>query len=283
MPDYWLDFNDKWNYHDPEFTEKVFRDILKNASGKGLEYVLQLKTQIARTFSLRNKFDKAHALLDEVQAAMPKGSLVEVRYLLERGRTFNSAKQPEKALLLFSEASALAQKLGADFFTIDALHMLGVAAPQVSRLDWDLKAIETAEHSTDVHAQGWLATLYNNAGWALFDEKRYTESLDLFQKAVPLREQKGDAENLRIAMWCVARVLRALGRTRDALDILRAIHPQAEDGYVDEEIAECLVSLGKPDEAKPYFANAYTRLKDDSSVAEDTSRLARLKELGRSV
>ncbi|MEX1247828.1 MAG: tetratricopeptide repeat protein [Anaerolineales bacterium] len=276
----WHDFNDLWDYGDPAASEATFHAILAEAEGKrDPDFVLQLKTQIARTYSLRGKFDQAHALLDEVESAMAPGSLVDVRYLLERGRTFNSSKQPEKALLLFSNASALAQKLGADFFTVDALHMLGIAAPPEARMDWNLKAIEYAQNSSDERARGWLASLYNNTGWSLFDEKRYEEALDLFQQAIPLREQQGKAEPLSAAKWSVAKVLRVLGRVEEALAMQKALETGEADGFVNEEVGECLLALGKPTEAKPYFVQAYEKLKEIDWVAEDTERITRLKQL----
>lgn len=274
----WHDFNDQWDYSDPAATEAKFRTLLAEAEPtRNQDYILQLKTQIARSLGLQGKFAEAHTLLDQVQAAMAPGSLTEVRYLLERGRAFNSDQQPERALFLFLEASSMAQRLNADFFTVDALHMLAIAAPPQARLDWNLKAIEFARYTADARARGWLATLHNNAGWALFDEGRFAEALEQFESAVPLREQKGEAEPLRVAKWCVARVLRALGRTDEALAIQHAIEPEAEDGFVYEEIAECLLAQDQPAEAKPYFAKAYTLLQKLDWIAEDSARLERLK------
>ena len=62
----WHDFNDLWDYGDPAASEATFRVILAKAEGKrDLEYVLQLKTQIARTYSLRGKFGQAQCRKDE--------------------------------------------------------------------------------------------------------------------------------------------------------------------------------------------------------------------------
>jgi FAD/FMN-containing dehydrogenase/tetratricopeptide (TPR) repeat protein len=278
-PRYWADFNDDWDYNDPAASEAKFRDRLA-AGGLAPERELELKTQIARALGLQSKFEEAHALLDEVQAAQQPGSLAEVRYLLERGRVLNSSKNPEAAMPLFLQASALAQALKADFYTVDALHMLGIAAQPKDRLAWNQKAISAAELS-DEKGRGWLASLYNNTGWALFDEGRYAEALDLFDRAIGLREQQGDAEALRIAHWCVGRTLRALGRLSEALAIQRQLEAGPQDGFVYEELAECLHALGRPAEAAPYFAKAHELLAQMDWIAEDTARLERLQALSR--
>jgi tetratricopeptide (TPR) repeat protein len=172
LPDYWVDFNEQWDYDNPAETEKRFRQLLVDSTkAENQDYLLQLNTQIARTLGLQGKFDEAHSVLGEVEKAMAPGSLVEVRYLLERGRALNSSKRPEAAMPLFLRASNVAQALKADFYTVDALHMLGIAAPQKDQLTWNLKAIEAAQES-DEKGRGWLASLYNNTGWSLFDEQR---------------------------------------------------------------------------------------------------------------
>lgn len=278
LPSYWADFNDEWDYNNPAASEAKFRARLA-AGGLLPDDELQLRTQIARALGLQSKFDDAHTLLDQVKAELQPGSLAEVRYLLERGRVFNSSKKPEAALPLFLQASALAKSLKADFYTVDALHMLGIAAAPKDRLAWNQKAIAAAEGS-DEKGRGWLASLYNNTGWALFDEERYAEALDLFDRAIGLREQQGDAEALRIAHWCVGRTLRALGRVSEALAIQRQLEAGPVDGFVYEELGECLLALGQAETARPYFAKAHAELAKLDWIAEDKARIQRLLELG---
>ena len=53
------------------------------------------------------------------------------------------------------------------------------------------------------------------------------------------------------------------------------------DGYVYEELAECLYALGRLDEAKPYFRRAHELLSKDAWFVEgEAPRLARLAMLG---
>jgi hypothetical protein len=54
------------------------------------------------------------------------------------------------------------------------------------------------------------------------------------------------------------------------------------DGYVFEEIGECLLALNRAVEARPYFAKAYETLSQDEWLRDrEPARLARLKELSQ--
>jgi hypothetical protein len=55
----------------------------------------------------------------------------------------------------------------------------------------------------------------------------------------------------------------------------------SDDGYVCEDMAECLAGLGEMAAARPYYARAHTLLSaDDWLVKNSPSRLQRLQELG---
>ena len=80
--------------------------------------------------------------------------------------------------------------------------------------------------------------------------------------------------------------LRSLQRITQALTLQRcllAMWEQAgeeQDGYVFEEIAECLYALGWVTESQPYFAQAYALLSRDYwLVAQEGTRVERLKQL----
>ena len=209
-----------------------------------------------------------------------------MRYLLERGRVFNSSRQVEQARPLFLEAWAAAQATGEDFYAVDVAHMLGICALPEQQTEWNFKAIHLAEQSSQPRARNWLGPLYNNLGWTLHDQGHHADALDLFDKALAIRRERGQVPETRIAQWAVGRALRSLGRVEEALAIQRdllAEHAQngSKDGYVFEELAECLTLLGHPDEARPSFAQAYAELSQDPWLtAGEPERVARVKELG---
>lgn len=281
-----MDFDALWDYAQPAATEARFRAAWPELAGDPARRT-ELLTQIARAQGLQGRFARAHAILDAAErglaAAGPRAGL---RYLLERGRVFNSAGQPDQARPYFQAAWEQGRAAGEDFYAVDAAHMLAIAAPPAEQVEWNLRALAQAEASADPRAQGWAGSLYNNLGWAYHDQGRYAEALTAFERAVTAREAQGQARETRIARWCVARAQRSLGRWAEALAGQMALLAEAEaaadpDGYIHEELAENLLALGRPAEARPHFARAHALLSADAGLAAQApERLARLRALG---
>lgn len=188
-----IDFDSLWNYDQPAQTESKFRELLPQAEASGdTAYYAELLTQIARTLGLQQKFEAAHQVLDEVEKLLSvAGERPKVRYLLERGRVYNSSKQPDTAKTLFEQAWNLGLSDGYDFFSVDAAHMMAIVSPAEKALEWNLTAVKLAESSSDPKARNWLGSLYNNIGWTYFEEKKYDSALTVFQKALAFRQQAG--------------------------------------------------------------------------------------------
>ncbi len=281
------DFDGEWDYGNPAATEEKFRAILAEMQGRAeAAYRAQLLSQIARAQGLQRHFAEAHVTLDEAGTLLREDMpTARVRCLLERGRVYNSANEPEKARPLFMQAWDLALGAALDAHAVDAAHMLAIVEGGDAALEWNMKALALAESSPDPQARRWRGSLHNNIGWTLHDQAEYDQALAHFHKALVVRREQGDEESIRIARWCIARCLRSLGRTAEALRIQRELEAQAgaagASGYVHEEIGECLLALGQEEEATPHFARAYELLCTDPWLAErEPQRLARLKQLG---
>jgi tetratricopeptide (TPR) repeat protein len=164
--------------------------------------------------------------------------------------------------------------------------MLAIVEPPEQGLAWNMQALDLAERTPDPRAKKWLGSLCNNIGWIYHDAGQFDQALAMFEKALAYREAQGSEREARIARWCVARTLRSLGRVAEALAIQQALleanqRDGATDGYGFEEVAECLLALGRPAEAQVYFARAYAELSRDPWLADsEPERLARLKTLG---
>jgi tetratricopeptide (TPR) repeat protein len=196
-------------------------------------------------------FTAAHETLDEAERLLDRaGPRARVRSLLERGRVINSAGEPERAAPSFVAAWELARTEGEDALAVDAAHMLGIVLPPPSGLEWTRRALALAETSADARARRWQGSLLNNLGWTFHDAGDFATALGLFSRATSWQDEHGTIESRRVARWCVARTLRSLGRVTEALDRQQALHDELttagqEDGFVDEEIGECLLALGR--------------------------------------
>lgn len=272
-----------WDFDDPVSSEGRFRERLATATG---DERLELLTQVARAQGLQRRFDDAHRTLDEVErnigTAAPR---VRVRLLLERGRVYRSGGSGERAIPPFSEALERATDAREAGLAVDAAHMLAITVSDpAERMAWHERGIAMAEATEDPSARRWLPSLRNNLGWSHLDAGRHAEALDQFERALGERRAGGDPKATRIAEWAVARALRALGRLDDALAMQRRLLEEwrAEGGrppYVNEELGECLLALGRETEARPYFAEAYALLSADQGLA--ASQPERLARIGR--
>ncbi len=283
-----LDFDLLWDYDNPAHTERKFRDLLPTAqSSEDTSYYGQLLTQIARTEGLQRKFDDAHRTLNLVQTLLDEANTTtRIRYLLERGRVFNSSGRPADSKALFIQAWEQARADRQDFYAVDAAHMLAIVESPENQFEWNSKALGLAERSSDAQTRKWMGSLYNNMGWTYFESKRYDKALETFHLALICRDEEGDPQNIRIAKWCVAKTLRFLGRVKEALEIQQSLLAEYEksggsDGFVFEELGECLLLLGRGGEARKFFALAFQELsKDIWLAANEPKRLERIKELG---
>jgi tetratricopeptide (TPR) repeat protein len=274
-----------WNFGKPEESQARFRAELAKYP-KDSAAALEIETQIARTQSLARKFADADKTLDDVLPRLHDApERVKVRYFLERGRTRNSSGDRPAAVALFHEALKLSERdtqPGADYYRVDALHMLGIAAPASEQLDWNLKALSAASASSEERARGWAASLHNNIGWIYFERGDYKTALDHWQKALPLREASGNVVTIRIAKWTIARGLRATGKLDDAKKMQLALVTETEaanapDGYVYEELAEIAFAQGDREAARTWAGKAHKLLKDDPGM--EGARVARLAAL----
>jgi len=241
-----------WDFDDPAASERRFAALLPRARGENDgAFLTEALTQLARARGLRRRFEEADATLDEAEAALrPDDARGRVRIDLERGRVANTAGREARGRASFLSAWNLARAEGEDGLAVDAAHMLGIVEPPKVAWEWNERAMQLARTSPDPDARRWVGSLANNLGWAHHDAGAYGEALEHFSLALAERRRQDDPARTRIARWCVARCLRSLGRTEEALAEQRALAAElvavgATDEHVNEEIGECLRELGR--------------------------------------
>jgi tetratricopeptide (TPR) repeat protein len=253
-----VDVDTLWNFSNPAASEQLFRVALSTAQA---DDALVLRSQIARTYSLRGRYEEAHRELDAMQPALPSaGAEARVRALLERGRTWRSAGQAQQAQPLFQQAFELADHARLRALAGDALHMLALSAsPLDERIQWNRRTADYAFASDDPKARYWAGPALNNLGTDLREAQRLPESLRAFEEALQAFKHMGRDRAVRVARWQVAHVLRLLGRSDEALAEQLALERDndavgAPDGFVYDELALLHDSRGDAARAQHYRA-----------------------------
>jgi tetratricopeptide (TPR) repeat protein len=241
-----------WDFDDPEGSERRFAELVPRARDeRNGAFLAECLTQLARARGLLQRFDEADATLVDAEAVLrPDDARGRARINLERGRVANTAERGGRGRTCFLAAWDVARAAGEDALAVDAAHMLGIVEPPDLAREWNERGMALARGSPDPAAQRWTGSIANNMGWARHDAGAYAEALELFTVALAERQRQDDPARTRIARWCVARCLRSLGRTAEALAEQRALAAELEavgetDEHVTEEIGECLRELGR--------------------------------------
>jgi tetratricopeptide (TPR) repeat protein len=282
-----LNFEKLWNYSDPASTRQTFQEILESGRfDEDPDKSAELNTQIARTYSLSADFKNAHLILDEVQQSISKETpRAKVRYLLERGRTYNSAGEKERASSLFKDAYKAAKEFKFDYFAIDAVHMLAIVSQSLEeKLKWTDVGIALAKESEDSGTKKWIGVFYNNKGWDYFAAKEYNKSLEAFKDCEDFHVEYENKNQLSIARWSQAKALRFLGKNKESLeiqlDLLEEGGGKDSSGYTYEELGELYLAQKDQTKSQFYFAKAFHLLSQDVWLQmNEKPRLERLKKL----
>jgi tetratricopeptide (TPR) repeat protein len=220
-------FDDYWGLlGDPALVEQKFHELLPQAQAlKDQSIYVQMMSQIALAQAVQQKFDAAHKTLDAAQALLkPEYTLAHVRMLLERGRVYQQMGQLAQARSFFEQSYELSKANSFDYHTINAAHMVAIAAENVQdKIAWNERALELAESTKDDRAAQWFGSLYNNIGQNYLEAQQLEKALAVFEKALAYREQEAYVPNIRVARWSIAHTLRLLERQDEAMVMLIAL------------------------------------------------------------
>jgi tetratricopeptide (TPR) repeat protein len=199
-----------WDFDDLDASEARFHEQLgREESDAGRAEVL---TQLARGQGLRSDFEACAGLLDEAEPLAGSSALANIRLELERGRMFRSSGDLEGALPLFRSAFDRALEAGEHYLAGDAVHMCAIAVSDIDAMvEWTERGLELCEREPE--AAYWAGPLLNNLGWHYYEAGEHEHALELFQRALEVRERDPDNKAaIAHAREAVETARQALGR-----------------------------------------------------------------------
>ncbi|NYD65715.1 tetratricopeptide repeat protein [Agromyces atrinae] len=222
-----------WDFSDATASENRFTGALAVVSDDAARAILV--TQLARAVGAQDeRSDEAFALLDSLDSSGSPS--IAARVLLERGRLTAYTGQVDEAVPLLTNAVREAAAAGETFLVLDALHLLAVV-DEGHEEEWAGEGFALLDGLTDTRLLRWGVAVNNNLAWTFMNREQPAEALTYFEAARDVAERHGTTEQKRVARWAIARCLRELGRTDEALAIqndLARLDPA--DPYVIEEL-----------------------------------------------
>jgi tetratricopeptide (TPR) repeat protein len=232
-----------WDFSDPAASEERFRAAADDDTHTAHVRAV-MATQLARALGIQGRAAEALELLDSVAsvgipAGEPERDAAEVRarVAIERGRILAAADRRSEAVPVLTHGVREAALAGSPFLVLDALHMLALNDAGHEE-EWAAEGFDVLAGSRDPRVLRWGVALHNNLGWTMHDGGRAEAALAQFELAVEAADRYGTAEQQHVARWSVARCLRTIGRTDEALDLQKELaraHP--DDPYVQSELA----------------------------------------------
>jgi tetratricopeptide (TPR) repeat protein len=231
-----------WDFGNPAASEERFREAADD-DGNSAHLRAVMTTQLARALGIQGRVDEALAVLESVAAEVPAGdggaddAELRARVAIERGRLAASAGRPADAVPELTRGVREAALAGSTFLVLDALHMLALNDAGHEE-EWAAEGFDVLDGVRDARLRRWGVALHNNLGWTMHDAGRAEAALTHFEQAVEAADRYGTAEQRHVARWSVARCLRSLGRTDEALALQRELAAaRPEDPYVQAELA----------------------------------------------
>ncbi|MFM7056924.1 MAG: hypothetical protein ACKO2P_08375 [Planctomycetota bacterium] len=179
----------------------------------------RIEARLALAQAMQGRHEDAHRTLDLAErlpgADQPSATM---SLLLERGRLKQQQKRPREAYPLFVKAWNFARSQALDGPAVDAAHMVAITSIEPpDRVHWNEIALQLAQASPAPSARAWISVLHNNLAQAYIANSQFTAAHQTFTICRQLALTENNSLVERGARWGIARALRSLNQTAEAL------------------------------------------------------------------
>lgn len=201
------ELDELWDFSDPALSLQRFTSAASTRSGRDAAI---LRSQALRALGLAGKFAEARSLGAGLLAAINDDDAALISRLnLELGRVENSSGGDglpyfERAVEFAKKTSATERSEEAIFLLIDALHMIGIAAPERAEAV-TAQALELAKQGNK-RTQRWRVSLWNNLGWTRLDAGNKAGAKEAFEQALAAAREVGTEQQVEWALVALGEI-----------------------------------------------------------------------------
>ena len=161
--------DDLWDFSDAEATEGRFRAAIEGSEDES--YRAEALTQVARTQGAALPSSKTRTTRSTSSLVCFRASHREWRRVTcsSAGASGTPAAFHRRHANCFLHAFDEARRLGDDYLTIDAAHMVAIVEEPSQSLEWNLLGFRILEESRQDRAKQWTGALSNNIAWTYHD------------------------------------------------------------------------------------------------------------------
>jgi serine/threonine-protein kinase len=211
------------------------RERIPDAATAGTDLRARLQSSIGRIYATAGETDTAIVLLTEADAVLQAGDDVSGRMTARKAlaNALNAASRHAEAYPLAIQLSedALAQQPPDLKMVAHAGTEIGIAAEQLGRRDEALAAFQRSESLfTEVGSRADVGVMVHNRAWLAERSGDFAAALALYEEAVAMLVEAYGPEHpkVEVSQYGRAKMLEALGRYREAADVMLAVVPWVE-------------------------------------------------------
>lgn len=212
----------------------------------------RIEARLALAQAMQGRHEDAQRTLDLAET-LPgaRQPIAAICLLLERGRLLHQQNRWHDAQPLFISAWDFAQRPdlnshNLDAPAVDAAHMVALTATEpADKVHWNETALRRAMASPEPKARAWISVLQNNLAQAYIANSQFTAAHAAFTTCRQLALDEHNSIVERGARWGIARALRALGHTTEALALQQQVLSEYNQLEETQALPLELIQMGR--------------------------------------